>query len=371
MDKETTKLLVYESIDNREAFEHGSSLLIRKPRSSHKAQMLHSIYHPTTNEITSKKTKRHIAEFGEWKTLNLRQQRRDCEVGLNESFGSEESRERKPRKLQETLNETMMNGFMDLGSKILRVLRSVVHTSCVQNLFKLLLRLLWNLLHLSISIWYLGLGIALILQSYLMSSRLLKKNGVLNLSNLRYLAIVVDSEEARHTLRIVELLCWLSAIGVKHVCLYDMEGVLKESKEVILKELGDVRPLEITDERRLFLERKHIVLEFVSFSDGKEGVAKAASFLCSKYLKGASRGGEQELVFSEPEMTNALRAVGVGGPEPDLLLVYGPTKCHLGFPAWRLRYTEIIHMGSLKSMKYGAIVKSIRKFTMVKQNYGS
>ncbi|XP_042490939.1 dehydrodolichyl diphosphate synthase complex subunit NUS1-like isoform X2 [Macadamia integrifolia] len=258
---------------------------------------------------------------------------------------------------------------MDLGDKIQRCLRPVVHASCVWNLVKLLLRLLWHLLHLAISIWYLGKGIGLMLQSYLIASGLLRRYRVLNLSNLRYLAIVIDSEEARHTLRVVELLSWLSDIGVKHVCLYDMEGVLKGSKKIILKKLGDARPLEVADERNLFLEKKHMVLEFVSFSDGKEGAAKAASFLCSKYLKCAD--GDQEPVFTEPEMTNALGAIGFGGPEPDLLLVYGPTRCHFGFPAWRLRYTEIEHMGPLKHMKYGAIIKSICKFTMVRQNYGS
>lgn len=33
---------------------------------------------------------------------------------------------------------------------------------------------------------------------------------------------------------------------------------------------------------------------------------------------------------------------GCRGPDPDLLLVYGPARCHLGFPAWRIRYTEIV-----------------------------
>jgi ditrans,polycis-polyprenyl diphosphate synthase len=43
-------------------------------------------------------------------------------------------------------------------------------------------------------------------------------------------------------------------------------------------------------------------------------------------------------------MSGALKAIGCGGPEPDLLLVYGPARCHLGFPAWRLRYTEIMYV---------------------------
>ena len=46
----------------------------------------------------------------------------------------------------------------------------------------------------------------------------------LHVIKLRYLAIVVESEEAYQTSKIIELLQWLAAINVKHVCLYDKEG---------------------------------------------------------------------------------------------------------------------------------------------------
>lgn len=46
----------------------------------------------------------------------------------------------------------------------------------------------------------------------------------LNLGKLRYLAIVIESEEAYQTSKVIELLQWLEAIGVKRVCLYDTEG---------------------------------------------------------------------------------------------------------------------------------------------------
>ncbi|KAH0977385.1 hypothetical protein GBA52_027104 [Prunus armeniaca] len=78
----------------------------------------------------------------------------------------------------------------------------------------------------------------------------------LNFGKLRCLAIVIESEEAYQTSKVIELLRWLEAIGVKRVCLYDTEG-------------------------------------------------------CR-------------------------------GPDPDLLLVYGPARCYLGFPAWRIRYTKIV-----------------------------
>lgn len=61
-------------------------------------------------------------------------------------------------------------------------------------------------------------------ESYLISSGLLKSYKALDLGKLNYLAIVVGSEEAYQTAKVIELLEWLEAIGVKHVCLYDMEG---------------------------------------------------------------------------------------------------------------------------------------------------
>jgi len=92
-----------------------------------------------------------------------------------------------------------------------------------------------------------------------------------------------------------------------------------------------------------------MVIECLSGSDGKEGIAKAANLLYSASCKGCNNYAtythgydKMDTVFTEADMASALRAVGSGGPELDLLLVYGPVRCHLGFPSWRLRYTEIM-----------------------------
>lgn len=53
---------------------------------------------------------------------------------------------------------------------------------------------------------------------------LLLKHQNLQLDKLNSLAVVVDSEEAKNTTKIKQLLCWLSSIGIKYVILYDMQG---------------------------------------------------------------------------------------------------------------------------------------------------
>ncbi|KNA23080.1 hypothetical protein SOVF_028030 [Spinacia oleracea] len=186
------------------------------------------------------------------------------------------------------------------------------------------------------------------LESYLITYGLFQKYKSLDPSKVRYLAIVVESEEAHQISEVIKLLHWVADIGVKHVCLYDMEGVLKKSQESIIAECNLLN------------------LEFVSLTDGKEGVVEAANLLFLKYKDGGDKPK-----FTEPLLDEALGLVGCSGPDPDLLLNYGPARCHLGFPAWRMRYTEIVHMGYLKSKKYGSLIKAIYRFTTIRQNYGT
>lgn len=241
-------------------------------------------------------------------------------------------------------------------------------SSVIERAPSVIIRFIWLFLHFLVTLWLSLLGALDTLQSYFISAGLLEKYKAFDLANLKTLAIVVESQDAYDTSRVVQLLRWLSDIGVKNICLYDMDGVLKKSKQIILEELGDARlwqpkvdEKEKNNENSHCEEQKEMILEFASFSDGREGIAKAANYL----------GDQDQPVFTEKNMSMALKEIGYGGREPSLLFVYGPVRCHLGFPAWRLRYTEILHMGTLQSMKYGAIVKAIQKFAKVHQNYGT
>ncbi|PKA59926.1 ditrans,polycis-polyprenyl diphosphate synthase [Apostasia shenzhenica] len=236
----------------------------------------------------------------------------------------------------------------------------MVHSSWIVGF---ILGLCWRIIHLLFSIHQFGSRLVQVVETCIISTGLLCRCRNLKLDRLKYLAVVVDSKEAKDTRKIRKLLSWLANIGVNYVTLYDMEGVLKKSFDGYLKGLSNGMTKAPHQDK--------ISLEVISFSDSKEGVAKAASFLCSKYLRDEiANFNKKESSFSETDMSDALKAVGYGGPEPDLLLVYGPVRCHLGFPAWRLRYTEIVHMGPLKSMKYGAILKAFYEFSLKQQNFG-
>ncbi|XP_073292712.1 uncharacterized protein [Primulina huaijiensis] len=128
-------------------------------------------------------------------------------------------------------------------------------------------------------------------------------------------------------------------------------------------DLGDELYKETTSDP--LFEQKYTSLEVISFSDGKHAVAKTANFLLEKHNSGTDKPN-----LTESDMTVALGVIGYGEPEPYLMLIYGPARCHLGFPSWRIRYAEMVYMGPLKSMKFGSLVKAIYRFTRVRQNYG-
>ncbi|GAB2218959.1 hypothetical protein Droror1_Dr00006584 [Drosera rotundifolia] len=232
------------------------------------------------------------------------------------------------------------------------------------------LRFLSKLVHLLVSIWYLVMGMVGVLESYSIAFGWPEKYRSLDINKVRYLGIVVESEEAYQISNVIRLLQWLAAMGIEKVCLYDMEGVLNKSKDAILQKCNADLSKGF-DVGKPLSDGSRLTLEFTSLPDGKEGIAKAANYLFMKHLELKSNGEIIEKPnFTESLMDEALKVVGCCGPDPDLLLVYGPARCHLGFPPWRVRYTEIVHMGPLKSMKYGCLIKAVHKFTTVRQNYG-
>ncbi|KAF8048333.1 hypothetical protein N665_2557s0003 [Sinapis alba] len=231
--------------------------------------------------------------------------------------------------------------------------------------------LLWRFIHIVVSLCHIVSGIFEAIQTYAISLGLIQKYSSIDIEKLRCLAVVVDIEVARDVSKVIELLQWLTTIGVKQVGLFDSQGLLKKSKDMILEMVPGSMLLHETGEKDNSPDRKGIAIEFISSSDNKEAVVKAANILLEKYLKSSHpENGEGDNVFTESHLNEALRVVGKNVHVPDLMLVYGPVRSHLGFPAWRLRYTEIVHMGSLKNMRYGSLLKAIHKFTGVRQNYG-
>lgn len=84
--------------------------------------------------------------------------------------------------------------------------------------------LVLHILHVAVSIWFYVLGVVQSLESFLIACDMFKRYETLDVSKVRYLAIVFDSEEVWDTSKVFELLQWIADIGIQKVCLYDTEG---------------------------------------------------------------------------------------------------------------------------------------------------
>ncbi|KAK9128853.1 hypothetical protein Syun_017650 [Stephania yunnanensis] len=80
-----------------------------------------------------------------------------------------------------------------------------------------------------------------------------------------------------------------------------------KSKVIILKELDDASLFELEAKKKKPVhEQKQSIVEFASLSDGKEGIARAANYLCSHHVKIANGTP----VFTEANVSKALGDCG-------------------------------------------------------------
>ncbi|XP_039006820.1 uncharacterized protein LOC120134451 isoform X2 [Hibiscus syriacus] len=185
----------------------------------------------------------------------------------------------------------------------------------IDKIGNILLRLSWHLVHAIIYLFYFTMDMVHALESHLISRGLLRKYKSLHISKINYLAIVMESEDASRTSNVIQLLQWVVALGINHICLYDNEGILKKSKDFILNKFDGAILFQDTHEDKMLLNQPCKTLEFVSFSDGKEAVARAANVLLMKYIKSGATGsnlGEQ--IFRESQMSEALKTVDIWDP---------------------------------------------------------
>ncbi|URD74381.1 hypothetical protein MUK42_09179 [Musa troglodytarum] len=183
-------------------------------------------------------------------------------------------------------------------------------------IWKLMLVFCWYLMHLLVCLVHIMSSLKKWLVSYIISFGLLSKYQNLRLDMLNCLAVVVDSEEAKDTRKIKHLLCWLFTMDIKYITLYDMQGVLKKTLGNDLMSLTktSMRSCSVDDVKTVgsVFQMEKMTVEILSVSDGKEGIAKAASFLCSKYMKVDSVScNKSEPAFTESDVANALNAVGM------------------------------------------------------------
>lgn len=213
----------------------------------------------------------------------------------------------------------------------------------------------------------------------------------------RHLAIIIDSEDAlAHLPKVVQLLQQLAQLGLQHVSLYDMKGSLKSvladsfgsnstvrfySHDVVSNGLPiqgvQCAHMEPCSKHKAYgswqdtgivcpcQRRDQLAVEVLCLRDGKQAIVRAARNVCLKSLQSGVLSS-----LKEEDIDTSLRETGGVGPDPDFLLLFSDSRCLLGFPPWRLRLTEIQHMGSIRDMTEKSLFVALDEFSYKHQRYG-
>lgn len=184
-----------------------------------------------------------------------------------------------------------------------------------------------------------------------------------------------------------ELVCWTVSAGIKHLILYDYDGVLKNNVQDFRKEIraklgkyfgpSNVPKYAI---RIPHLNKIYFNDEDDSTSDGKNKVAIEISLL-------SNRDGRETIVDLTKTMAdlcaaNELKLSNITmklvdkelthlvGPEPDLLLYFGPALDLQGFPPWHIRLTELHWEEDNDDVVYSVFIRGLQKYSACKINVG-
>lgn len=111
-------------------------------------------------------------------------------------------------------------------------------------------------------------------------------------------------------------------------------------------------------------------ITFISPLDGKEAICRATQLI----TKAVKSGSLKEEDVDQAILHNMLSSPdGELWPSPDLIMNFTDVPANLGYPAWHLRYAEIVNVGRLGSgmptiwsQFYGAL----RSFSKTVQRYG-
>lgn len=176
-----------------------------------------------------------------------------------------------------------------------------------------------------------------------------------------------------------EVACWTVSAGIKHLVLYDYDGILKknvhEFQDEIVAKLSKYYGPSNAPKFAVRIPHQNKVY----FSDGRK-VSLEISLL-------SNRDGRQTIVDLTKTMADLVKMqelqkeditmrlvdkelIQLVGPEPDLLLYFGPSLDLQGFPPWHLRLTEFHWEQDNDQVTYSIFIRGLHKYAKCKINVG-
>lgn len=182
---------------------------------------------------------------------------------------------------------------------------------------------------------------------------------------------------------VLELAAWLILAGISHLTVYEYTGAINTRLDLSLlmrhmdKTLAnyfgtDHKPLylihvphaNITTGLELSTGDKDLHIHLLLRSDGKPTIVEL-----TKTMSELAQNNELSVQDILVDLINE-ELIELVGPEPDLLISFGPTLDLQDYPPWHLRLSEIYWEPDNSHMSYAVFLRALRKFSDCKMNLG-
>lgn len=187
-----------------------------------------------------------------------------------------------------------------------------------------------------------------------------------------------------------DVVCWTVSAGIKHLSLYDYDGLMKKNikdfrigiHHKLAKYFGPNNVPEfavrIPHSNQVFFgkdddddvtqdEKTHkvaIEISLLSKVDGRDTILDLTRTLADLCAEGQLEVDDVDTKLVNQELTQLV------GPEPDLLLYFGPTLDLQGFPPWHIRLTELYWETDNDQVSYYVFIRGLKQYADCKMNVG-
>ncbi|XP_071549349.1 dehydrodolichyl diphosphate synthase complex subunit NUS1 [Panulirus ornatus] len=192
----------------------------------------------------------------------------------------------------------------------------------------------------------------------------------------QHLGLVCVGQQVNHIAQLTAVISWAVGYGVHYVSLYDVRGILKRKRSVILKALQESSPgftyylshdQDCIQVRDVLYEKdfkinngvlhRIVTVNLLSAIDGRGNLASAAQHLSKKGCQ-----------ITETMIESLL--VTQGQPDPDMVITIGKPITTLGFIPWQIRLSEFFSIPSLSRFEYHDFQSMLQKYSKCEQRFG-
>jgi len=197
---------------------------------------------------------------------------------------------------------------------------------------------------------------------------------------------------------IARVTCWSIAANIRHITIFDMEGILKKRIPVLQVKILELVNRFFVDEVPKIFSFQHdsvmkaksdFTIEIISLENGRWHLIDLCKQFCysveKRMLKPCNinrelisqqvcgRFSESEIFYFRGKLIGVLPHKMQVLPDPDLLLHFGPLHCISldGFSPWQISLTEILQLGPLKWVTCGSFVSALEIYSGTEQRYGT